>query len=222
MQGAINDLASAANKASDEYRELEDEMRVELYIKPIDDAIEKLNDLSSALGNVNSMIVDAMKYDDAGRFTDYGLASLSVDVSDYNAARSEIEKLIQKRNEYIKQFKENDTDYAESEFLKDMTEVEKAISQATVDADGKRRKVISSIIAQAQEELKVTNELIKAERDRFNRQKTYRDYDRKLRDQNKELQMTRQQLAAIEGMNSCPYLFNCWNTLRDLSTTAQG
>ena len=197
MQGAINDLASAANKASDEYRELEDEMRVELYIKPIDDAIEKLNDLSSALGNVNSMIVDAMKYDDAGRFTDYGLASLAVDVSDYNAARSEIEKLIQKRNEYIKQFKENDTDYAESEFLKDMTEVEKAISQATVDADGKRRKVISSIIAQAQEELKVTNELIKAEKERWQKQKEYNDYDKKLKEQNKELQKTRQQLAAI-------------------------
>lgn len=200
MQGAINDLAAAANKASDERRELEDEMRVELYIKPIDDAIEKLNDLSSALGNVNSMIVDAMKYDDAGRFTDYGLASLAVDVSDYNAAREEIEKLIQKRNEYIKQFKENDTDYAESEFLKDMTEVEKAISQATVDADGKRRKVISSIIAQAQEELKVTGDLIKAEKTRYQKQKTYQDYDRKLRDQNKELQMTKQQLAAIEGI----------------------
>ena len=200
MQGAIDELATSANKADDEFRDLEDTMRNDLYIKPIDEAIEKLNDLSSALGNVNSMINDSMKYDDAGRFTDFGLANLAADVSEFNVAREELKKLVEERDEFLRQYRNADTDYSEKELEKDLRENSNKLSQATVDAYNKRSAVIQAITDQVREELKVTQDLISAESERFKKQKSYNEYDKKLRDQNKELQLTRQQIAAIEGI----------------------
>jgi len=53
-----------------------------------------------------------MLYDDNGRFTEYGLANMSIDLKEYESATRSLSTLIAKRDEIINQYKHNTSEYS--------------------------------------------------------------------------------------------------------------
>ena len=57
------------------------------------------------------------------------------------------------------------------------------------ETDSMRRQVVTDVVNQANEELKAIQKVIDKQKERWQKQKSYYDYDRQLQQQNKEIQM---------------------------------
>lgn len=195
--------------------ELQDTMREEVFYRAFEKALEKADSLRSTLSDINRLITDEMKYDDNGKLTDFGLTALAMDVKNYESYLGSIQTLLDKRAEYIKQYNggNNSTNYSQKEFDDDMQKITEDIRSLMSNADDARRSVISAVTSQAKAELDAINKVIDAEKERWKKRKEYNDYDKTLRDKTKEIQLLKQQSAALEGVNILPYiLFNSGDT----------
>ena len=111
-QEAIENGYTEVRNLADEIRDLKDEMREEVFYKPFEEAEEKAKNLRSALDDIQSLFAEEMLYDDNGRFTEYGLANMSIDLKEYESATHSLSTLIAKRDEIINQYKHNTSEYS--------------------------------------------------------------------------------------------------------------
>ena len=199
-QEAIENGYTEVRNLADEIRDLKDEMREEVFYKPFEEAEEKAKNLRSALDDIQSLFAEEMLYDDNGRFTEYGLANMSIDLKEYESATHSLSTLIAKRDEIINQYKHNTSEYSQKEFEEDIREIDEEIRSVMKETDSMRRQVVTDVVNQANEELKAIQKVIDKQKERWQKQKSYYDYDRQLQQQNKEIQMLESQARAIEGI----------------------
>lgn len=202
LKVAINENYNDARQLLDKIEELQDEAREQMYFKPYDEAIESLEELRDSYQTVRDMIVDDMKYDEQGRFTNFGFTNMAYDAKEYVAGTAEIRTLLQKREQILKQYNngDNDTAYSQEEFENDLSEINKKIREQMTTNDSYRRKVISDILDQAKAELDYTNKLIDAESERWKKQKEYYDWDKQVKAKTKDIELLKQQIKAIDGV----------------------
>lgn len=204
LKVAINENYNDARQLLDKIEELQDEAREYMYFRPYDEAIESLEELRDSYQTVRDMIVDDMKYDEQGRFTNFGFTNMAYDAKEYVAGTAEIRTLLQKREQILKQYNngDNDTAYSQEEFENDLSEINKKIREQMTTNDSYRRKVISDILNQAKAELDYTNKLIDAESERWKKQKSYYDWDKQVKSKTKDIELLKQQIKAIEGVTT--------------------
>lgn len=207
LTASILGVRTESNKLTAEMHGLYDEMRDNLYVQ-FERAYEASERLRKSYATLQKLINDDMNFDDNGLFTGFGLLNLDESLKTYQSQLGDLETALAQRQSYINRFNAKNADgsrvnpeYSQKDFDEDMQEVTQRIQEALSGSNEARKEVISMIAAQAKAELDALKKVIDARKEAIKKKEEYYDYDKKLQSKTKEIQLLKQQRAAIEGVS---------------------
>lgn len=187
--------------------------------KPFEELQKQLDQAIDDYDHLRNLISDAEMFDDQDGIymTDRGYAELSLiaqqigttqgKIADYRKALDKLQAEYKSGNISLETFNDTSREYI-------------GIIQSSVQAvDGYKDAIIDLYKTQISNENDALQKVIDLRKKALSAKKAYYDYDKSLSEKNKDIAQLRAQVAALQGVNSCPYLFNCWKHLRDLQTT---
>ena len=198
-QAQILALQEDIQKTEITNEDLKDSMRSDIYYTKFEKALEKTEALRKSLEAINSIITDDAMYDKNGLLTDMGYAKLATTYKDYESSLADIATL-QEKIATIKSLKGSDG-MSEEEYVKELTEAQGELADKLQETASARENVLTIMKSLAQAELDAVNKVIDARKDALQKKKDYYDYDKQLRNGTKELNLLKQQRAALEGIS---------------------
>ena len=198
-QAQILALQEDIQKTEITNEDLKDSMRSDIYYTKFEKALEKTEALRKSLEAINSIITDDAMYDKNGLLTDIGYAKLATTYKDYESSLSDIATL-QEKIATIKSLK-GINGMSDEEYVKELTEAQGELADKLQETASARENVLTIMKSLAQAELDAVNKVIDARKDALQKKKDYYDYDKQLRNGTKELNLLKQQRAALEGIS---------------------
>lgn len=198
-QAQILALQEDIQKTEITNEDLKDSMRSDIYYTKFEKALEKTEALRKSLEAINSIITDDAMYDKNGLLTDIGYAKLATTYKDYESSLSDIATL-QEKIATIKSLK-GTNGMSDEEYIKELTEAQGELADKLQETASARENVLTIMKSLAQAELDAVNKVIDARKNALQKKKDYYDYDKQLRNGTKELNLLKQQRAAIEGIS---------------------
>lgn len=198
-QAQILALQEDIQKTEITNEDLKDSMRSDIYYTKFEKALEKTEALRKSLEAINSIITDDAMYDKNGLLTDMGYAKLATSYKDYESSLADIATL-QEKIATIKSLK-GTNGMSEEEYVKELTEAQGELADKLQETASARENVLTIMKSLAQAELDAVNKVIDARKDALQKKKDYYDYDKQLRNGTKELNLLKQQRAALEGIS---------------------
>lgn len=101
---AWKDAEAEVNNLRGDIEELGDEMRKTLLTKELDEMLEKLDAFRKSISTITGMISEDMMFDKNGHLTDFGTASLALNLKEYESQTDSLKTLMEKRQKYIDEF----------------------------------------------------------------------------------------------------------------------
>lgn len=184
--------------------QLQDQMREELYLKPYDEAIEKLQKIRSNLQSVNGLITDTMKLTKDGEWTELGKVSLALDSQTYINSLNSLNEAVEQYYENEKQHTE-DISYSDEKYLKRQQEIRETILNNMNEVSSARQAILEAEKARYRQEIDYIQELINAQKKNLQKKKELADYEKNLRKKNdavKNLEMQRKALESLTDAES--------------------
>lgn len=216
MQTEINNTSKEIVDLEIDIGEVQDALREDVYFKAIDNVIDQFAALHKATEQFKGLISPDMMYTTDGVFTQLGIDKYAMDLRAYKEAQDEytyIAAAIRQNNDLFG----SDESYSLEEYTKRKNELEAQGRDVLATLASQRQTIIKNITDRYQTEITYINKLIDARKNELNKRKELYDYDKKLRKQNKDVQLIEQQIRALNGLIILGILFNCWKSLRDLS-----
>jgi len=134
-------------------------MRHELYIKPIEEAIQRLETLRANFAAINGLIDDEGKITKEGDYTEQGILSLTFDMGSYNAALEQVEQARREYEVMHERWLEDDS-YSDEQYLADRQTAIEAIQKAMSNANASRQSIMTTIKNRYRTEIDYIKELI--------------------------------------------------------------
>ena len=215
----LADIEEAKTEVLDldsDIQKLYDSMREDVYFKPIEYAIKQMETLRKATDQLKGLISQEMMYTTDGTFTKLGTVKYTMDVQSYKQAQDQLTQIIQEQQVINERFTV-DSSFSMEEYMEKMQDLEAQYRDTMGSLASYRQAIIKDVTDRYQTEGTYINKLIDAKKNELNKRKELYDYDKKLRKQNKDVQLIEQQIRALNGLIILGILFNCWKPLRDLS-----
>ena len=194
---ALADAKSGLIETAGSIQEINDALR-EVRFSGITDAIGELNRADGILSSMSGLIQDAWLYDGGG-LSEYGKARAALLVSQLENAQNKAEEYL----ELTKRIGESRDTYASD------TAWQEALSEAsqnyysTLSDAASTENAIMDLMRQAKEE-EVTGwkDIIAARKEALQAKKSYYDYDRNLKEKNRNIDALRAELAALNDIGT--------------------
>ena len=194
---ALADAKSGLIETAGSIQEINDALR-EVRFSGITDAIGELNRADNILSSMSGLIQDAWLYDGDG-LSEYGKARAALLVSQLENAQNKAEEYL----ELTKRIGESRDTYASD------TAWQEALSEAsqnyysTLSDAASTENAIMDLMRQAKEE-EVTGwkDIIAARKEALQAKKSYYDYDRNLKEKNRNIDALRAELAALNDIGT--------------------
>lgn len=160
------------------------------------------------LQTVNDLITDDMKFDLDGNLTKNGALSMMLDSQSLEKSKEKFTEYANERNRILT------TEWKNKGYLGNYVEgVDSELDELLEDIDGKiqseiknimsyQQSLLNTVIDANEKERDAILEVIDAQKEALSTKKDYYDYDKKLKEQNKEISSLRQQAAALSGSTS--------------------
>lgn len=212
MQNEINACKGSADDLRTSNEELKDSMRDDIYYRGFERAIKKAQDLQNSLTTISSLIDEDAMFDDDGNLTDYGTAAIATNIANVKSEKEELNQLMQERAKMA----EHRDEYSDTQWADAIQKSDQDIADAVKSIKSAEDSVTTILKNNAKQKLDVINKTIDAYKESLTTAKSYYEYDKQLKSSNKEIQILKSQINALNGVNACPFLFNCWNLLKTI------
>lgn len=199
----LADIEEAKTEVLDldsDIQKLYDSMREDVYFKPIEYAIKQMETLRKATDQLKGLISQEMMYTTDGTFTKLGTVKYTMDVQSYKQAQDQLTQIIQEQQVINERFTV-DSSFSMEEYMEKMQDLEAQYRDTMSNLASYRQAIIKDVTDRYQTEVTYINKLIDARKNEINKKKEYYDYDKKLRKQNKDVQLIEQQIRALNGLN---------------------
>lgn len=212
MQGEIDACTSSANDLRTTNEELKNSMRDDIYYRGFERAIKAAQNLQNSLTTISSLIDEDAMFDDDGNLTDYGTAAIATNIANVKSEKEELNQLMQERAKMA----EHRDEYSDTEWADAIQKSDQDIADAVKSIKSAEDSVTTILKNNAKQKLDAINKTIDAYKESLTTAKSYYEYDKQLKSSNKEIQILKSQINALNGVNACPFLFNCWNLLKTI------
>ena len=212
MQNEINACKGSADDLRTSNEELKDSMRDDIYYRGFERAIKKAQDLQNSLTTISSLIDEDAMFDDDGNLTDYGTAAIATNIANVKSEKEELNQLMQERAKMA----EHRDEYSDTQWADAIQKSDQDIADAVKSIKSAEDSVTTILKNNAKQKLDAINKTIDAYKESLTTAKSYYEYDKQLKSSNKEIQILKSQINALNGVNACPFLFNCWNLLKTI------
>ena len=194
-----NGLVTQKNEILLEKEDVKDEKRDYLYIKPLEDRLAKLEHKSDMLSGIGDLIPDDMKFDSDGNLTDLGRTAIAIDVSQLGNAREQLKAIDEEISVVQELYEKGEYTLDErNEKLNDLQNQALDIAKSQMDSMNSLKDMATSM---AENELDALNNIIDKRKEALQAKKSYYDYDKNLRNQNKQISALEAEIAAMQNVD---------------------
>ncbi len=194
---ALADARSGLIETAGSIQEINDALR-EVRFSGITDAVEELNRADAVLSSMSGLIQDAWLYGDDG-LTEYGKAKAALLVSQLENAQNKAEEYL----ELTKRINENQDTYAsDTAYREALAEASRNYYDALSDAASVENAIMDLMRQAKEEEVSGWKDIISARKEALQAKKSYYDYDRSLKEKNKNIDSLRAELAALNDIST--------------------
>lgn len=212
MQNEINACKGSADDLRASNEELKNSMRDDIYYRGFERAIKAAQNLQNSLTTISSLIDEDAMFDDDGNLTDYGTAAIATNIANVKSEKEELNQLMQERAKMA----EHRDEYSDTEWADAIQKSDQDIADAVKSIKSAEDSVTTILKNNAKQKLDAINKTISAYSEAIKKSNDYYTYDKQLKSSNKDIQILKSQINALNGVNACPFLFNCWNLLKTI------
>lgn len=212
MQNEINACKGSADDLRTSNEELKNSMRDDIYYRGFERAIKAAQNLQNSLTTISSLIDEDAMFDDDGNLTDYGTAAIATNIANVKSEKEELNQLMQERAKMA----EHRDEYSDTEWADAIQKSDQDIADAVKSIKSAEDSVTTILKNNAKQKLDAINKTIDAYKEAIQTSHDYYTYDKQLKSSNKDIQILKSQINALNGVNACPFLFNCWNLLKTI------
>ena len=199
MKSEIVDAQTAVQDYENQMEQLKQEQILVQYEEMFDRAIEKAEKFKDKIEAINSLITEDMMYDyETGHLTEFGALSIVLNAKQLDTSLTTLKDYVKKRQQIMDDFKADK--FGEETYDKLMAENDASLQGALKDAQAYQQAIIGIIKDQAQAEQDALFKVIDARKDALKKKKDYYDYDKTLKNKSKEINLLKQQIAALDGV----------------------
>lgn len=199
MKSEIVDAQTAVQDYENQMEQLKQEQILVQYEEMFDRAIEKAEKFKDKIEAINSLITEEMMYDyETGHLTEFGALSIVLNAKQLDTSLTTLKDYVKKRQQIMDDFKADK--FGEETYDKLMAENDASLQGALKDAQAYQQAIIGIIKDQAQAEQDALFKVIDARKDALKKKKDYYDYDKTIKNKAKEINLLKQQIAALDGV----------------------
>lgn len=199
MKSEIVDAQTAVQDYENQMEQLKQEQILVQYEEMFDRAIEKAEKFKDKIEAINSLITEDMMYDyETGHLTEFGALSIVLNAKQLDTSLTTLKDSVKKRQQIMDDFKADK--FGEETYDKLMAENDASLQGALKDAQAYQQAIIGIIKDQAQAEQDALFKVIDARKDALDKKKKYYDYDKTIKNKAKEINLLKQQIAALDGV----------------------
>ena len=199
MKSEIVDAQTAVQDYENQMEQLKQEQILVQYEEMFDRAIEKAEKFKDKIEAINSLITEDMMYDyETGHLTEFGALSIVLNAKQLDTSLTTLKDYVKKRQQIMDDFKADK--FGEETYDKLMAENDASLQGALKDAQAYQQAIIGIIKDQAQAEQDALFKVIDARKDALKKKKDYYDYDKTIKNKAKEINLLKQQIAALDGV----------------------
>lgn len=163
----------------------------------ITDAISELDTAKGILSSITDLIQDDWLYDN-GELSEYGQAKVALLVSQLEDAHKKADAYLNLYNEIQNN---KDTYASDKAYMEDLNNAIQNYYSTLGESATLENSIIELMKRSAQEELDSLNQIIDARKKALQKKKEYYDYDKTLKNSQKEIDGIKAQIAAIENLS---------------------
>lgn len=199
MKAEIVDAQTAVQDYENQMEQPKQEQILVQYEEMFDRAIEKAEKFKDKIEAINSLITEEMMYDyETGHLTEFGALSIVLNAKQLDTSLTTLKDYVKKRQQIMDDFKADK--FGEETYDKLMAENDASLQGALKDAQAYQQAIIGIIKDQAQAEQDALFKVIDARKDALKKKKDYYDYDKTIKNKSKEINLLKQQIAALDGV----------------------
>lgn len=199
MQGNIVEAENAVSDYQNQIEQLKQQQILVMYEEMFDRAIQRAEKFASKLETINGLITDEMMFNpDTGHLTEFGALSIVLNAKQLDTGLNALKEYTKKRQQIMDDF--NAGKFGQETYDKMMDEVESSIQSSLQNAQSLQQGILNIIKNQAKAEQEALFKVIDARKEALKKKKEYYDYDKSLKKQTNEIDLLKQQIAALEGL----------------------
>lgn len=199
MKSEIVDAQTAVQDYENQMEQLKQEQILVQYEEMFDRAIEKAEKFKDKIEAINILITQEMMYDyETGHLTEFGALSIVLNAKQLDTSLTTLKDYVKKRQQIMDDFKADK--FGEETYDKLMAENDASLQGALKDAQAYQQAIIGIIKDQAQAEQDALFKVIDARKDALDKKKKYYDYDKTIKNKAEEINLLKQQIAALDGV----------------------
>lgn len=199
MQAEIDSIGTEIVNLDVSVEEFKDTMRDDVFYRGFERARKSADALRNSVDAIISVIDEDMMFDsDTGQLTDYGVTSLAMNMKTIDSYKNTLKEYLKERSQLDSDYKKGNL--SDTEYTEKIQENENNIAESVKNIKSAENSVISIIKNQSKASLDATNKMIDAYATALKKKKEYYDYDKNLKSQNKEIQLLKSQIAALNGV----------------------
>lgn len=197
MQNEINACKGSADDLRASNEDLKNSMRDDIYYRGFERAIKKAQDLQNSLTTISSLIDEDAMFDDDGNLTDYGTAAIATNIANVKSEKEELNQLMQERAKMA----EHRDEYSDTEWADAIQKSDQDIADAVKSIKSAEDSVTTILKNNAKQKLDAINKTISAYSEAIKKSNDYYTYDKQLKSSNKDIQILRSQINALNGVS---------------------
>lgn len=197
MQNEINACKGSADDLRTSNEELKDSMRDDIYYRGFERAIKAAQNLQNSLTTISSLIDEDAMFDDDGNLTDYGTAAIATNIANVKSEKEELNQLMQERDKMA----EHRDEYSDTEWADAIQKSDQDIADAVKSIKSAEDSVTTILKNNAKQKLDAINKTIDAYKEAIKTSHDYYTYDKQLKSSNKDIQILRSQINALNGVS---------------------
>lgn len=199
MKTQIIEAENAVKDYNTQIEQLKQQQITVKYEEMFDRAIAKAEQFKDKLETINSLITEEMMYDyDTGFLTEFGALSIVINAKELDTSLTTLKDYVKKRQQIMDDFKADK--FGQETYDKLMSENDSSLQSALKNAQSYQQAILGIIKNQAKAEQEALFKVIDARKDALKKKKDYYDYDKTLKNKTKEIDLLKQQIAALDGV----------------------
>lgn len=196
MQNEINACKGSADDLRTSNEELKNSMRDDIYYRGFERAIKAAQNLQNSLTTISSLIDEDAMFDDDGNLTDYGTAAIATNIANVKSEKEELNQLMHERAKMA----EHRDEYSDTEWADAIQKSDQDIADAVKSIKSAEDSVTTILKNNAKQKLDAINKTISAYSEAIKKSNDYYTYDKQLKSSNKDIQILRSQINALNGV----------------------
>ncbi len=195
---SVSDIDQSIDDINIKIQDLQDTMREEVTFRAINEAVTQLGYLKDELSSMSGLFSEEILYGEDGSLSEYGVGKAAVLIEQLENSQ----KLAMEYREKYTRALSDDTFASEKDKQEYLNNLKNQYMQELNETKSFTEQIVSLYEKQKASEVNALKDIIKKRKEALQAKKEYYDWDKNLKEKNKDIDALKAQIAAVETVNT--------------------